>query len=221
MGSPSNSSSYPASTISEKDLEASTLAAIVPTRSRYHEDIGYDEAIVRVTSSEPDDPEKKRYEVYEHSTSMRPTRTVSNTRSTKDLEAVLGTQFEVRWTENDPECPLNFSWTKKGLILFLVSMQTLVVYVVSLEYPGLFHHSNSSGGQHPELDCIRFRRKGHDGGVWDQGQDYHHSRYDDISTRSGMRSDAIGSHERAVWTPPGIHHLAGAVFSLCDTSLRG
>ena len=90
--------------------------------SSHHDSSGYDRAIVRVT--ELDDPEKQEAEKH---LGLGVLRTVSTTRTTKDLEVVIGTPFEVKWSEGDPENPLNWTLAKRGYILVVVSMQTLVV----------------------------------------------------------------------------------------------
>lgn len=125
--SSTTASTYPPSTSSDKDIEVGRKDI---AHAPHLKPDSFDDAIVRITSAEPDEPEKKKYEEYEHHASaLNITRTVSTTRTTKDLEAVIGTPFEVRWQENDPESPLNWKWQRKGWILALVSMQTLIVCV--------------------------------------------------------------------------------------------
>lgn len=48
-------------------------------------------------------------------------------RTTADFESVQGTPWEVRWADRDPESPLNWSLARRGWILWVISMQTLVV----------------------------------------------------------------------------------------------
>ena len=48
-------------------------------------------------------------------------------RTTADFESVQGTPWEVRWADRDPENPHNWSLARRGWILWVVSMQTLVV----------------------------------------------------------------------------------------------
>ncbi|KAI5818282.1 major facilitator superfamily domain-containing protein [Pyronema omphalodes] len=127
-------SSYAPSYHSEKsektvdDLEnGPTLQDIASNRREQNSTAldGYDEAIVRVTSTEVDDPEKNERNNIQ--------KTITN-RTTSDLELVLGTEHEVRWRENDPDYPMNWSLAKRGWILWLVSMQTLVVIFYSTSY---------------------------------------------------------------------------------------
>ncbi|KAF8537533.1 major facilitator superfamily domain-containing protein [Trichophaea hybrida] len=130
----SSTSSYAASSHSEKDIENGTVLADIAPACKGGGTSCYDEAIVRVTSTEVDDPEKnerERYNVLSVTKTLSKTRT---TRTTADLEAVLGTPFEVRWDEGDPEYPMNWSLAKRGWILMVVSMQTLVVIFYSTSY---------------------------------------------------------------------------------------
>ncbi|KAL7273421.1 hypothetical protein RUND412_003723 [Rhizina undulata] len=118
---------------SEKDIEAN--GGIPGTRGSSSSDLSSDyiEGIVRVTSLE--DFEKSG--VIGDSVSGMRTVTRSSrasTRTTKDLEAVLNTEFEVKWKPNDPDNPRNWSLLKKGLILSLVSFQTLMVVFYSTSY---------------------------------------------------------------------------------------
>jgi hypothetical protein len=104
----------------EKDIEAGRSIT-----TRRDDDSSYDEAIVRVTSTELDDPEKNGR--------LGATRTVSTSKTnkttitTEDLQTVIGTPFEVRWTQADPENPMNWSLAKRGWILVVVALQTLLV----------------------------------------------------------------------------------------------
>lgn len=51
-------------------------------------------------------------------------------KTSKDLAAVLDTEFEVKWNgPNDPQNALNWSSLRKYWILALVSLQTWMVYV--------------------------------------------------------------------------------------------
>jgi hypothetical protein len=105
---------------SEKDIEVGR--SITTSRD---DDSSYDAAIVRVTSTEIDDPEKNA--------SLGATRRVSTPktnktiRTTDDLQTAIGTPFEVRWTDGDPEHPINWSLVKRGWILLVVALQTLLV----------------------------------------------------------------------------------------------
>jgi hypothetical protein len=114
--------------VSEKDAEFGRLGVahqdIAPNRHGRDDSSSYDEAIVRTTSTELDDPEKQ--EALTH-LALGASRAVSATRTTKDLEAVIGTPFEVKWTDADPDNPLNWTLAKRGYILTVVSMQTLLV----------------------------------------------------------------------------------------------
>ncbi|KAL7270200.1 hypothetical protein RUND412_007107 [Rhizina undulata] len=118
---------------SEKDIKAN--GGIPSTRGSSSSDLSsnYIEGIVRVTSLE--DPEKSG--VIGDSVSGMRTVTRSSrasTRTTKDLEAVLNTEFEVKWKPNDPDNPRDWSLLKRGLILNLVSFQTLMVVFYSTSY---------------------------------------------------------------------------------------
>ncbi|KAI5841424.1 major facilitator superfamily domain-containing protein [Morchella snyderi] len=56
-------------------------------------------------------------------------------RTAKDLESVLGTEFEVKWEgPNDPQNALNWATKTKALILGLVSLQTWMVVFYSTSY---------------------------------------------------------------------------------------
>jgi hypothetical protein len=112
--------------LSEKDLEVgvSTDVQEVQLQAPTNDGpLGYDAAVVRVTSLD----DQKRSD-----TTLHLTRTISRkttTRTTKDLEAVLNTPWEVKWNgPDDNENPLNWSFTKRGYTLMLVSIQTLIVY---------------------------------------------------------------------------------------------
>ncbi|KAI5795283.1 MFS multidrug transporter [Geopyxis carbonaria] len=119
-----STSSDGSSSFKEKDIEAGRAEDIDGDTSSVS--TGYDEGVVRVTTATNEDPANQE-------TIMRATKTLSKshtTRTQKDLEAVLNTPFEVKWEgKEDMEYPMNWSLMNKGLILFLVSMQTLVVYV--------------------------------------------------------------------------------------------
>lgn len=61
--------------------------------------------------------------------------TIKVSKAPKDLEAGLNIEFEVKWDgPDDPNNPLNWSLIKKAFILTSVSMQTLMVYALSLYY---------------------------------------------------------------------------------------
>jgi len=124
----SSTSTYAASSHTEKDLEAGTSLEDILSKRDHNGGSGdscYDEAIVRVTTTEVDEPEKCERERYNVLSVTKP---ISKTRTTADLEAVLGTPFEVRWEDGDPEYPMNWGLAKRGWILALLGMQTLVVY---------------------------------------------------------------------------------------------
>lgn len=110
----------------KEDVEAGKVENIDEDTSS--ESTGYDEGVVRVTTATAEDPAN-------HETILGMTKTLSKshtTRTQKDLDAVLNTPFEVKWEgKEDMEYPMNWSLMNKGIILFLVSMQTLVVYVFS------------------------------------------------------------------------------------------
>jgi hypothetical protein len=54
---------------------------------------------------------------------------VRASRTSKYLEAVLDTEFEVKWDgPDDPKNPLNWSFWKKAAILLMVALQTLMAY---------------------------------------------------------------------------------------------
>jgi len=114
--------------MSEKDVESCRLEVahqdIAPNRHTRNESSSYDEAIVRATSTELNDPEKQEASAH---LGLGASRAVSAVRTTKDLEAVIGTPFEVKWTDADPDNPLNWTLVKRGYILTVVSMQTLLV----------------------------------------------------------------------------------------------
>lgn len=82
----------------------------------------YDEGIRRISTVV--DPEITR-------TATRASR-ISG-RTAKDLEAILNTEFEVRWDgPDDPRNALNWPSLQKYAILILVSLQTWMVYVVTI-----------------------------------------------------------------------------------------
>jgi hypothetical protein len=120
-----------ASSHSEKDIEAgysvdgrvsSSSNDSSSMSSDSHSD--YDEGIRRITTL--DDPGNDGGGVIK-------TISTKTSRTSKDLEAILNTQFEVKWDgPKDPDNPMNWPLTKKGIILALVSMQTLMVYVYSI-----------------------------------------------------------------------------------------
>ena len=112
----SQSSSYPPSAVSDKDAEA---ARAPPTDT-------YDDAIVRVTSTATDEPEKRHF-----AAPLAAARTPSEC----GFAAAVGTPFEVRWAPDDAESPLNWPRRRKGWVLALVSMQTLVVCVAPAPAP--------------------------------------------------------------------------------------
>lgn len=79
----------------------------------------YDEGIRRISTVV--DPEVTR-------TTTRASRASGKT--SKDLEAVLNTEFEVKWDgPDDPRNALNWPSSRKYAILALVSLQTWMVYV--------------------------------------------------------------------------------------------
>lgn len=128
--SSSSTSTATASSYNEKDLEAGHAAHRRPHSSRpssRSESLlsDYDEAVVRVTTQ--DDPARNDNVLGRLKSSLSRTTTRKTARTQEEVEAILGTEFEVKWAENDPENPQNWSMKKKAWIMGLVSMQTLIV----------------------------------------------------------------------------------------------
>lgn len=134
-GAAASSSSASSSSFSEKDLEAGKIERRAPSVSSSSSstdisidgDSDYNEAVVRVTTA--DDPAKNDNLLHALRTLTKTgtRKTQLTTRTKDDIDATLGTEFEVKWEENDPEFPMNWSLAKKAWIMFVVSMQTVVV----------------------------------------------------------------------------------------------
>lgn len=114
------------SSYNEKDLEAGRRAPSVSSESTdtSDDDSDYNEAIIRVTTA--DDPSRNDNLLHALRT-LTKSATRKTTRTQDDIDATLGTEFEVRWEKDDPEYPMNWSLVKKGWIMFMVSLQTLIV----------------------------------------------------------------------------------------------
>lgn len=129
MSDPTTTPSKTPYSSTEKDIEAGLNGGIAPTSSSTSLASEYDEGIMRVTSLQ--DPEKNADIV---GGALGATKTLSKTitrRTQKDLEAVLNTQFEVKWESGDPTYPQNWPFLHKAAILCLVSLQTLAVVLYS------------------------------------------------------------------------------------------
>ncbi|TGZ78336.1 MFS general substrate transporter [Ascodesmis nigricans] len=121
------------SSYNEKDLEAGRRAPSVSSESTdtSDDDSDYNEAIIRVTTA--DDPSRNDNLLHALRT-LTKSATRKTTRTQDDIDATLGTEFEVRWEKDDPEYPMNWSLVKKGWIMFMVSLQTLIVVFYSTSY---------------------------------------------------------------------------------------
>ena len=124
-----------ARSFTEKNTSHSDLEAASSNSSATRSSSDYAEGIRRITTTDETHPEHHKNILHKlHST----TRTISRqqtTRTQKDLDAVLNTPFEVRFGgTDDMENPFNWTLLKRGYLLFLVSMQTLVVIFYSTAY---------------------------------------------------------------------------------------
>ncbi|KAA8911554.1 major facilitator superfamily domain-containing protein [Sphaerosporella brunnea] len=123
-------SSFDSYSLSEKGLKNSPSTQQLVRRTRDDDEASsYDEAVVRVTSTELTDPEKAA-----HLRAIRALSILRTARTPEDPQAVIDTEFEVRWSEGDLEFPMNWSLAKRGWILAVVALQTLIVIFYSTSY---------------------------------------------------------------------------------------
>lgn len=125
---PSSVSTGTSTSYNEKDIEAGRQRrAHSPSPTSRSESLlsDYDEAVVRVTTQ--DDPTRNDNVLGRLRSGLSRTTTKRTTRTQEEVEAILGTEYEVRWEKDDPENPQNWTLAKKGWIMALVSLQTLIV----------------------------------------------------------------------------------------------
>lgn len=123
------------SSYNEKDLESGRLEhrssapsiSSQSTSTASDDNSDYNEAVYRVTTQDDPSRNDNLLHALRSLTKTATRKTAQTTRTQEDIEATLGTEFEVRWEENDPEFPMNWSLAKKGWIMLMVSLQTLIV----------------------------------------------------------------------------------------------